>query len=264
MRWLIAVWLLVLPAFAAWHYFGPGRSYLQADDAADHLAAARRAADAGDWDAAVAAYTTALDRLPAGRAQDAHRIRLDRSVAKLRGRTFAEGRDELAEQVDELTRTAGADEATLDSARAALAYSRHHSGWLMRLEGKSAAVWQAEVEAARQHYRAAAERAAARGDTTAAGRLRDDLEATVRLARLDLNDLQGKDLPEELKDSSSDGEGKEDGKDQGKGKGKAKGKGKGEGEGEGEGDNPGLGRGREGMKDARGASAGPPPDKGGH
>lgn len=260
--WLIGIWLLVPPAFAVWH-FGPGQERLRADDAAGSIRAARQAASAGDWESAVAAYDAALNQLPEGRADEARRVRLARAVAKLRGKTLAKGREELVDLVAELEREPGRDPEALNSARSALAYSRFHTCWLMRLEGRSRLEWEPEVEAARQGFRASVEQALALGDTATAGRLQEDLESAVRLARMDLADLQAKNLPEEMQGSGS-GEGEGEGKEKGKGKGKGRGKGKGEGEGEGEGEGTGLGQGKNAAKDARGASSGPPPDTGGH
>lgn len=253
-KWLIGIWLLAVPAFAVWH-FGPGQKYVRGDEAAASLRTAQVASASGDWAAAVAAYDAALAQLPEDRVEEIRRVRLARAVAKLRGKTFAQGREELAALVDELEQEPTRDPETLNSARSALAYGRYHTAWLMRLEGRPKVEWEPEAEAARQWFRVSAEQAIARGDTTTAGRLREDLESSVRMARMDLADLQALNLPKELQDSGS-GDGEEEGAGKGKGRGKGKGKGKGEGEGEGEGLEP--------AKDARGASAGPPPDTGGH
>jgi hypothetical protein len=241
---LTAVWLLVPPAFAAWH-FGPGQKYMRSEEAAASLRAARQAGAAGDWDAAVAAYADALGRLPEDRVAERRRLRLAQAAAKLRGKTFAQGREELLTLVGELENEPGGDPDALDAARSALAYSQFHAAWLMRLEGRPRLDWEPEVEAARQRFRVSTELAVTRGDTAAAARFREDLESTVRMARADLADLQAMNLPDELRESRSDG---------GEGNRPGKGKGKGKGEGEGEGD----------RNDSRGASSGPPPDTGGH
>ena len=52
-----------------------------------------------------------------------------------------------------------------------------------------------EVEDARQNYKLLAEEAEKRGDKVAAARFREDLESSVRLARMELSDLQGFPLP---------------------------------------------------------------------
>ena len=53
----------------------------------------------------------------------------------------------------------------------------------------------AELEASRQVYKLLAEQAEAAGDATAAKKHTDSLEAAVRLARMDLNELTGLPLP---------------------------------------------------------------------
>jgi hypothetical protein len=64
----------------------------------------------------------------------------------------------------------------------------------MRLEGLDRTVWEPEIEAARQNWRLLAEQA-----TTDKDKLlhQEDLEAAVRLARLEIEDLQGLPLPSE-------------------------------------------------------------------
>jgi hypothetical protein len=65
----------------------------------------------------------------------------------------------------------------------------------MRLEGQPAEVWEPEIEGARQNYRLLAEQAAARGDAGALKKNQEDLESSIRLARMELSELQGLPLP---------------------------------------------------------------------
>jgi hypothetical protein len=104
----------------------------------------------------------------------------------------------------------------------------------MRLEGEPREVWEPEIEASRQTYRLLAEQALAADDTAAAEGNQEDLEAAIRLARMDLSELQALALPSQCKGCCS-------------GQCKCKGKGKGKSKSQGE-------------KDARGAGSGPPPD----
>ena len=62
----------------------------------------------------------------------------------------------------------------------------------MRLEGVSRAEWEPEIEAARQHY-ALLENGA--GSVADKGRYQYDLASAIRLARMDLTELQGLPLP---------------------------------------------------------------------
>ena len=102
---------------------------------------------------------------------------------------------DLAGLVDELKDDARADPKLLAEARSALANAQYYMTWLMRLEGLPREAWEPEIEAARQTYRLLAEQAASAGDEKAASRNRDDLESAIRLARLDLGELQGLPLP---------------------------------------------------------------------
>jgi hypothetical protein len=65
----------------------------------------------------------------------------------------------------------------------------------MRLEGQGREVWEPEAESARQNYKMLAEDAAKKGDAPAVRKHREDLEASIRLARMDLSELQGLPLP---------------------------------------------------------------------
>jgi hypothetical protein len=145
-----------------------------------------------------------------------------------------------------LQKDPGTDPALLADARQALANAQYYLTWLMRLEGDPRSEWEPEIEGARQSYRLLAEQAQSRGDEAAAKQHQEDLEATIRLARMDLSELQALPLPSQCKGCCS-------GQCQCKGKNKAKSK--------------GAGKTQEKKRDdehARGASSGPPPDDGGN
>ena len=81
-----------------------------------------------------------------------------------------------------------------DEVRANLAAADYYAGWLMRLEGAPAAEWTVEVENARQHFRLLAE-SNLEANPPRAKRYQENLEATIRLARMDLSELEGMPLP---------------------------------------------------------------------
>jgi hypothetical protein len=194
MRTLVLIgWLMVPLAVAAYHY-GPGQDRLRLDDAAAQLAAADRHAADGEWAEAVAAYDDALRMLPAGHTSQAQRIRLERAKAQMLARQLPEAHADLQALADEVERD-GADPALRAQTRAALASAQYYMTWLMRLEGVARDLWEPEIEAARQNYRLLAEQAEAAGDTAAVARHQHDLESAIRLARLDLGELQGLPLP---------------------------------------------------------------------
>ena len=55
--------------------------------------------------------------------------------------------------------------------------------------------WEPEIESARQNYRMLAETAEQSGQAEVADKQKENLEAAIRLARLDLGELQGLPLP---------------------------------------------------------------------
>ena len=129
---------------------------------------------------------------------DATHLRRDLRIERAKCRMFTselpQANGELAELVRELGED-GADPEQLARARDAYANSQYYLTWLMRLEGAGRADWEPHVESARQTYRLLAEDAEARGDAAATARHTEDLEAAIRLARMELSELQGLPLP---------------------------------------------------------------------
>jgi hypothetical protein len=202
------VWILMPVAAGAYH-FGPGQDRLRIDGAAEatHRAetvarAARGiAAERGDaaarslWDAADAAYGEALELLPPDRVAEARALRLERAKAQMFVSKLPEARRDLEGLVRELVEDPASDRAVLDGARDALANAQFYTTWLMRLEGAPREEWEPVIEASRQQYKLLAERSAAAGDTEVAQTARENLESAIRLARMDLTELEGLPLP---------------------------------------------------------------------
>jgi hypothetical protein len=239
MRTLVVFgWLLVPVVFGAYHY-GPGQEKLKLDDVSSVLAEADRLAAAQDWQAASTKYEQALAILPEGRISEARQIRLERAKVQMFGRQLPEANATLRDLVDQLQDDKTASPKLRDEAREALANSQYYMTWLMRLEGLGAQEWEPEIESARQTYRLLAEADEAAGDRESARKHREDLESAIRLARLDVGELQGLDIPKQCQGCKS-GQCKKPGNKAGK--------------------NPGKGQEK---KDARKAGAGPPPDNSG-
>ena len=95
----------------------------------------------------------------------------------------------------ELSGDTAADPKLLDEARGALANAQYYTTWLMRLEGRSREEWEPEIEASRQNYKLLAEKSAGSTGVQAASPARENLESAIRLARMDLTELQGLPLP---------------------------------------------------------------------
>jgi len=195
MRTLVLLgWLMVPVVFGAYHY-GPGQEKLRLDDVARVLAEADRLAAAEQWEAASSRYESALAMLPEGRADDARRIRLQRAKVQMWARQLPEAAAALRELVDQMQDDKSADPKLRDEAREALANAQYYVTWLMRLEGYAREDWEPEIEAARQNFGLLAEQAEAKCDATAAKKHEEDLESAIRLARMDLAELQGLPLP---------------------------------------------------------------------
>ncbi len=109
----------------------------------------------------------------------------------------------LRELVDQLQDDKSADPKLRDEARETLANAQYYMTWLMRLEGLSADEWEPEIESSRQTYRLLAEQAEAAGDKDSARKHREDLESAIRLARLDVGELQGLDIPKQCQNCKS-------------------------------------------------------------
>jgi predicted negative regulator of RcsB-dependent stress response len=229
-------WLMVPVGVAAYHY-GPGQERLRSDSAAQALSAADRYAQDKEWSHAVEKYDEAWKMLPAGKTSEARRIRLERAKAQMMAQKLPEANADLESLLAEVEKDTNADPKLLADTRRALANSQYYMTWLLRLEGQARSLWEPQIESARQIYHLLAEQAEQAGDTKFARQDREDLEAAVRLARMDLSELQALSLPSQCCGCCS-------------GLGRCVGKGK----------NPGNGG---QPKDVRGASSGPPPDNSG-
>jgi len=240
---LLALWLLV-PALAGAYHYGPGQERLRLDETQSELATAVSLRTHGMHEGAAESFTAALGQLPAERVDETNRIRVERAKSMLLAKQLPEAYDELATMLPELLASSDTDPKVLADARETFANAKYYLAWLMRKEGEPREAWEPEIEGSRQLYKLLAEEAEAAGDEAALTRHQEDLEAAIRLARLDLSELQALPLPSQCKGCCS-GNCKCKGNKKGKGKGKSQKK-------------------KQGDEQARGASSGPPPDDGGN
>ena len=199
---LICLWLLVPAAVAAFHY-GPGQEKLRLDDAATRLRQAEALASRQEWSDVVESYDGALSLLPSSDVSSARRIRLERAKAQMLSAHLPEAYNELSSLSEELAADKQAPSEIVDETRSAMATAEYYVTWLMRLEGRPRDDWEPPIESSRQNYRLLAEQAAARGDETAGEKHREDLEAAIRLARMDLSELQALPLPSQCQGCNS-------------------------------------------------------------
>ncbi len=191
---ILVIWL-ILP-LAAWTYHeGPGQELQRLDEVDAQLQRAELAVGDEDWQAAIENYEAALKSLPMEKVTAGRRIRLALNQSRMMHKQLPKARTALSKLVDEMVADAAADQVLLDDVRKAHASSQYYMTWLMRLEGYAREEWEPEIEAARQNYRLLAERAKLRGDAKLAKQCCEDLESAVKLARMDLQELQGIPLP---------------------------------------------------------------------
>lgn len=193
---LLVLWLLI--PLGAWAYHeGPGQDRLAVDRAGSHIADGHAAAEKGQYKLALKHFEAAAKVLPKERVAEARWLRLEIDKAKLEAEKLPEAHADLKSLVEELTgaiaKGEDVDAALLSGAREALASSQYYMTWLMRLEGRPREDWEPEIEASRQNYRLLAELSA--DDPAVAMRFQKDVESAVRLARMDLGELQGLPLP---------------------------------------------------------------------
>jgi hypothetical protein len=191
---LVVVWLL-LPILAGAYHFGPGQLQVHLDEVDKLVAEAEHFIDEMAWQAAQEKYEAALELLPDERVATQRRLRLEIAKLQMLNKQLPEAHDTLVAMKDELLGDDAVDQKLLNEVQAAYANSKYYMTWLMRLEGHLEEVWKPEIETSRQVYRQLAEAARAEGDEKAAKRYTEDLEASIKLARMNLEELQGLPLP---------------------------------------------------------------------
>jgi len=208
-RLLIATWL-ALPVAAYAYHMGPGQDHLRLDQAAALIASAdAHAAEAvrltategetaarGEWFDAEAEYAEALALLPGERVEDVRRIKLERAKAQMNISKLPDANASLAGLVTELLEDPSTDPALLADTQRTFATSQYYLTWLLRLEGAAREDWEPHIDSARQTFKLLASQAeAAQPEGTGVLKAREDLESAIRLARMDLSELQGLPLP---------------------------------------------------------------------
>ncbi len=192
-RILIALALLLAPILLLALHFGPGRRLEQREAAARHLRAAAAAEAQQDWAAALTAYQSALTTLPLDNVAARLEIRRRAADARFWNGDLPTALLELEALLEDAGRAEECPEETR-RIRGDLAAARYYAAWLMRLEGTPAEEWTVEAEDARQHFRLLAE-SSAEQSASDSGVHQQNLEAVIRLERMDLSELQALPLP---------------------------------------------------------------------
>ncbi|HBL48136.1 MAG TPA: hypothetical protein DDZ90_32620 [Planctomycetaceae bacterium] len=238
---MLLCWGLV-PCFVGAYHYGPGQAQLKLDEVDQRIKAAQTAVKLENWDQAVRLYNEALPLVPADRVKEAQKLRLERDKAMMLNGQLPDAYLDLQALLDELQKEPQPDAELVKETRSAMANAEYYVTWALRLEGVGKEGWEPIIESARQNYRLLAENAALTGSKTELIEQQENLEAVIRLANLDLTDLQGMPIPKQCQcKGCCNGVCNKQGKNKGKKKGAGKKK----------------------PKDNRGASSGPPPDKSG-
>jgi hypothetical protein len=190
---LFTAWLLIPIAVLAFHY-GPGQKGSARDQAAEKVKAAQMAESKEDWKAAVAAYAEALTLVPAEQKAERARLQLAHANARMYAGELPEAIQEMEGLVTDLLKN-NADPQQIREVRGTLGSAEYYAGWLMRLEGATPQEWMMETELARQNFRLLAEETQEQSAITQG--YEKNLEATIRLERMDLSELQGLPLPKQ-------------------------------------------------------------------
>lgn len=195
MRILLLVLWMLIPVGAFAYHLGPGQNDMKRDQVVQLLADADQFALNENWADAKSFYQKALDLLPENELATNRRTRLELAKCEINDKGLPQANEDLKVLVSELMDDSEADPELLEDARMALANSQFYITWLMRLEGRSPDVWEPEITSSQQMYRLLAEKAEQDGDLEMIQIRRSDLESAVKLARMDIGELQGLPLP---------------------------------------------------------------------
>ncbi len=191
---LIVAWLFLGLGLAIFH-FGPGQHQVEIDRIAAVLNTARSSVDAGQYADAVNGFDEVLTSMPPEKVTESRAINLEKAKAQMMAAQLPESRQLLERLLAEVTADETVDVRFESEVRAALASSQYYTTWLMRLEGLPEEQWKPEIEAARQQYTQLTKIADQVNDADLQTRSHEDLESAIRLARMDISELQGLPLP---------------------------------------------------------------------
>ena len=193
MRILMIVGWLFLGLGGAIFHFGPGQKHLEVDKVDLVLSDARQCVANEQWSEAVELFDEVLSDLPDEKLAESRSVTLEKAKCQMMAAKLPDARGTLEVLLDEVRGDDSADKRFVTDVQSALANSQYYMTWLMRLEGLAPEQWQPEIDAAQQTYRMLAENND--GDSVKFTAYREDLESSIKLARMDLGELQGLPLP---------------------------------------------------------------------
>ena len=187
----ILLWALAPVALLAYHY-GPGQAGLAREEAKASIRPALDFEAKKQWRQAIDAYNAALAALPDTETAKRQQLQLARANARIYIGELPEAMLAMEHLLNETAK--GSDSKLESKVRSSLASAQYYTGWLMRLELAEKKEWKEPLEKARQNFRLLAEQTA-KTDATASEDHQKNLEAVVRLARMDLSEVQALPLP---------------------------------------------------------------------
>ncbi|CAN5213593.1 hypothetical protein BH23VER1_BH23VER1_07630 [soil metagenome] len=193
-KFLVIAWCLVPVGVAAYHY-GPGQDQMARDGAAAAIREAQAWVGEEDYASAAEAFERALATLPDSDRLARYRIRLEKANAQMLACGLPTAHGDLGTLLEDVSADPSVPTGLVADVRTALANSQFYMAWLLRLEGHGRETWSPEIEASRQNFRLLAEAAEDGGDVEGSRAQRENLEASIKLARMDLGELQGLPLP---------------------------------------------------------------------
>jgi hypothetical protein len=191
---LIVAWLFTGLGGAIYH-FGPGQEKLKQDRVAELIAQARLQVENRDWKDAVDSFNLVLSELPGNKVAESRSITLEKAKAQMMAAQLPDARQSLEILLADAKADNSTDPRFLQDVQSTLANSQYYTTWLMRLEGMKEEEWMPEIESARQHYLQLAHSARKSGDSSLLDQSLENLESAIRLARMDLSELQALPLP---------------------------------------------------------------------
>ena len=191
---LIVAWLFAGLGGVIYHY-GPGQEKLEVDRISGLLRQARHSAEKMEFIKAVDLFDEALGEMPSDKTAESRVITLEKAKAQMMASQLPKARASLESLLSEVRTDEESDPAFVADVQATLANSQYYMTWLMRLEGQPEEMWMPEIEAARQHYAQLTKDAKKLGDDKLMKTSLEDLESSIRLARMDLSELQALPLP---------------------------------------------------------------------
>jgi len=194
---LIVAWCFVPILFLGFHYGAPGKKMQTLDQVDQIVRNAKLSAEDEDWTTAVARYEDALALMPKDMTLESRKLLLEKCKAQMMAKELPKAHGNLQTLLDDMLKEPSEkhDQTLINETRSSLANSQYYMTWLMRLEGEPEERWMPEIESARQHYKMLSDQVEKSSDKAKAEKFREDLESSIRLARMDLSELQGLPLP---------------------------------------------------------------------